>query len=120
MCFAPLLTGSCLAACSCVSPAVSITVYTNSLPIIAGMVLYNSPTLSSGTRVVNGYYSNGTTCYLVTGGNGVVQPSPSACPTPTTTSTTTTSTTTQPGFIIALCYSTFPPETSGICSCTVD
>ena len=75
VCFSRLLTGSCLAACNC--PIPTTEVWTNSLPILANSVLYTSNTLT--TFVADGYYSDGTSCYFVTGGIGRVFGAPSTC-----------------------------------------
>lgn len=72
---------------------------------VAGQSSYfsTSPTLGNGHKILNtantgdpaadGYYSNGTKCYRITGGAGTIT-STANCAGPTTTTTTTTSTTT--------------------------
>lgn len=67
----------------------SIYYYSNCSSLTTGCFLYDDSGLT--TPVSNGYYSDGTNCFTVTGGNGEIT-SISACTT-TTTSTTTTTTT---------------------------
>jgi hypothetical protein len=83
------------------------TFYSQCSPIIVGCTLYSDNPLT--TPVVDNYYSDGTFCYQVFGGNGVVI-AKTSCDDyfTTTTSTTTTSTSTAQGFYLTAMYEDTP------------
>ena len=92
----------CTEACSYKTP---ITYYSTASTLGNGHVLLN--TASTGDPVTDGYYSDGTKCYTVTGGAGLITTTSSCtAPTTTTTTSTTTTTTTIAANAMVLCYDT--------------
>lgn len=87
-------------------------VYTTCSPIVVGCFLYTNSGLT--TPVFNGNYSNGTTLFTVTGGNGEITSSAPCTTTTTSTSTssTTTTTTTTQAPTTTTTTTTEPPTTT--------
>ena len=94
------------AACQDFIDAPSTYYATNGSTFTAGTVLYNDSALTS--LAADDYYSDGTTWYLITSGNGTLTGgTPCALTTSTTTTTTTAATTSTTSTTTTVAFETF-------------